>query len=241
MGLPTWSGPAVVFASLITGLLLSLLLGDIGLPYQLLFIIGSLGVALLVEARGLFLTVASMPILFGIFTPLTAWFVSQQGIAGGQGVSATAILTAIYPLAEMFPALILVTLVSALIGVARIMLLRRNQQHLQTSGEQARRARREEDRANTTVASRARAQSTRARPSSRRMQDRPGSQVTVDELIRRSQERRQQVARHSDFAPTPGPQVAPPPQPQQPGPVEPRQARPPKPRRRKSLDDDLYS
>lgn len=237
----------MVFASLATGLLLSLLIGEIGLPYQLLFIICSLGIALLVEARGLFLTVASMPILFGIFTPLTAWFVSQQGIAGGQGLSATAILTAIYPLAEMFPTLILVTLISAMIAVARIVLLRRNQQTMQTTGEQVRRAQREADLANATVASRARAQSTRTRPSRRTGSSGAGSQVTVDELIRRSQERRHQVAQHSDFTPTPGPKVTPPPAPQkpqpsqQPGPVERRQAHTPKPRRRRSLDDDLYS
>lgn len=62
-------------------MLVSLMLGVIGLPYQLIFIIATLGVTLLVEARGLFLTVASIPILFGIFTPLTSWFVSQQGVA----------------------------------------------------------------------------------------------------------------------------------------------------------------
>lgn len=222
-------------------MLLSLLLGEVGLPYQLLFIICSLGVALLIEARGLFLTVASMPILFGIFTPLTAWFVSQQGISGGQGVSATAILTAIYPLAEMFPTLAMVTLVATLIAVLRIVLLRRNQQNLQTNGEQIRRAQREADLANASVASRARAQSARVRPS--RRSGSPGSstsQVTVDELIRRSQQRRHQVAQHADFTPTPGPEVASPPPPE---PAEHRQAAPKsKPRRRRpSLDDDLYS
>lgn len=221
----------MVFASLATGLLLSLLLGEIALPYQLLFIIGGLGVTLLVEARGLFLTVSSMPILFGVFTPATAWFISQQGIAGGQGLSATAVLTAIYPLAELFPTLIMVTLVASIIAVARIVLLRRNQQNHQLTGEQVRRAQREANRTNVTVASRARAQSTKSR--SRRFQEAPdgaGSQVTVDELIRRSQERRQHV--------TPAPQ--PPRTKPQSGPMERRQAPPPS-RRPRSLDDDLYN
>ncbi len=72
-------------------MLVSLMLGVIGLPYQLIFIIATLGVTLLVEARGLFLTVASIPILFGIFTPLTSWSVSQQGVAANvsPGVSVT--------------------------------------------------------------------------------------------------------------------------------------------------------
>ena len=229
MGLPTWSGPSVVLASLITGLLLSLLSGNLGLPYQLIFIIGSLGIALLVEARGLFLTVASIPLLFGIITPMTAWFVSQQGIAGGQGLSTTAVLTAIYPLAEMFPTLVMVTVLCAVIGIVRIRLLRRNQQHQQVSGEQARRAQREADVANTTVASRAREQSSRVR--SRRIQETSGdSQVTVDELIRRSRERRQQAPWPGDF--TPGPSGPPP--------VSERRQAPPA-RRRRSVDDDLYS
>ncbi|BAU95404.1 hypothetical protein N24_1142 [Corynebacterium suranareeae] len=254
VGLPTWSGPSVVLASLITGLLVSLLLGVVGLPYQLIFIIATLGVTLLVEARGLFLTVASIPILFGIFTPLTSWFVSQQGVASSSspGVSATEILTAVYPLAQLFPTLLMVTLVAALIAVVRIILLRRNQESRQVSGEKTRRAQREAEEANQNAARRARAQTTKVR--SRRAQPSTGdtgSQVTVDELIRRSQERRQQIAKRQSergvpFTPTPGPVVEPPkPAPRPSAPEAPartdagerRQA----PRRRGSLDDDLYS
>lgn len=197
------------------------MLGVIGLPYQLIFIIATLGVTLLVEARGLFLTVASIPILFGIFTPLTSWFVSQQGVAANvsPGVSVTEILTAVYPLAQLFPTLIMVTLVAALIAVVRIILLRRNQESRQVSGELTRRAQREAEEANQNAARRARAQSTRVQSSkTRNRRAQPtgdtGSQVTVDELIRRSQERRQTVAQRQTergvpFTPTPGPVVAP--------------------------------
>lgn len=237
MGLPTWSGPAVVLASLVTGLLVSLLFGTIGLPYQLLFIICSLAITLLIEARGLFLTVASMPLLFGIMTPLTSWLVAQQGISGGLGLSTTAILTAIYPLAEMFPTLIMVTILATIIGVVRIKLLRRSQQHLQLTGEQARKAQREADRTNATEASRARAQASRAR--SRRSSADPdltSRQVTVDELIRRNQERRRGLTR-----PTGSPTREVPREMPRAGQVERRQAPPPvPPRRRPSLDDDLY-
>ena len=234
MGLPTWSGPAVVLASLVSGLLVSLLFGTIGLPYQLFFIICSLAITLLIEARGLFITVASMPLLFGIMTPLTSWLVSQQGISGGQGLSTTAILTAIYPLAEMFPTLIMVTILATIIGVVRIKLLRRNQQHLQVTGEQTRRAQREADRTNATEASRARAQASRAR--SRRSSGDPeltSHQATVDELIRRNQERRRELSRPVEQIQREVPRA---------GQVERRQAPPPvPPRRRPSLDDDLYN
>lgn len=244
----------MVFASLVTGLLLSLLLGEIGTPYQVIFIIATLIITLLVEARGLFITVASVPILFGIFTPLTSWFVSQQGPSGNSpGVSTTEILAAIYPLAQFFPTLMLVTAVAAIIAIVRIRLLRKNQQQLQSTEERTRRAQREADQANTKAARRARAQTTRVR--SRRAQGAAdGTQVTVDELILKSQQRRQEVAQRQaargvPFTPTPGPVVAPKPrvqpqqtlspreQPQRPEAGERRQA----PRRRGSLDDDLYS
>ncbi|AST20317.1 amino acid permease [Corynebacterium glutamicum ATCC 14067] len=254
--MPTWSGPSVVLASLITGMLVSLMLGVIGLPYQLIFIIATLGVTLLVEARGLFLTVASIPILFGIFTPLTSWFVSQQGVAANvsPGVSVTEILTAVYPLAQLFPTLIMVTLVAALIAVVRIILLRRNQESRQVSGERTRRAQREAEEANQNAARRARAQSTRVQSSkTRNRRAQPtgdtGSQVTVDELIRRSQERRQTVAQRQTergvpFTPTPGPVVAPKPRPSTPeaqAPTDVGERRQAAPKRRISLDDDLYS
>lgn len=259
VGLPTWTGPSVVLASLITGMLISLLLGAIGLPFQLVFIVATLAVTLLVEARGLFLTVASIPLLFGIFTPLTSWFVSQRspGASASPGVSATEILTAIYPLAQLFPTLFMVTLVAALIAVVRIILLRKNQQTRQVSGEKTRRAQREAEEANQTAARRARAQTTKIR--SRRAQPSgTPSQVTVDELIRRSQERRQQIAQRQakrgvPFTPTPGPPVEPKPRPRPsiPDPPRrggagerreaPREAPRPAPKRRSSLDDDLYS
>lgn len=213
-------------------MLISLLMGVIGLPFQLVFIIATLGVTLLVEARGLFLTVASIPLLFGIFTPLTAWFVSQKGSvsSASPGVSATEILTAIYPLAQLFPTLIMVTLVAALIAVIRIILLRRNQETQQVSGERTRRAQREAEQANQAAARRARAQSTKVR--SRRAQPAgEGSQVTVDELIKRSQERRQHVGQRHPVVPPPKPR------PRAPEATERRQA----PHRRSSLDDDLYS
>ncbi|ALC05436.1 hypothetical protein CDES_04980 [Corynebacterium deserti GIMN1.010] len=245
-------------------MLVSLLLGALGLSYQLIFIIATLAVTLLVEARGLFLTVASIPVLFGIFTPLTSWFVSHQapGAANSPGVSTTEILTAIYPLAQMFPTLIMVTLVAALIAVMRIILLRRNQQHVQATSERTRRKLREADQANQHAAKRARAQSTKVR--SRRAQPSApageNSQVTVDELIRRSQERRQQLAqrqaqRGAPYTPMPGPTVAPKakakpeprlePRPQAQTPVQPKVQpegeRRKASRRRSSLDDDLYS
>ncbi len=69
-GLPTWSGIAIVIAALITGLLLSINAQSIGTPYLICFGVAAVVVALFTEARGLFLVVASLPLVFGIMDTL---------------------------------------------------------------------------------------------------------------------------------------------------------------------------
>lgn len=232
-GLPTWSGIAIVVAALITGLLLSINAQSIGLPYLVCFGVSAIVVALFTEARGLFLVVASLPLVFGIMTVLSAWTVARSlASEGSDAFSTTTTLTALFPLAQFFPTLVGVTAAAALIAVLRIWLLRRSGRARDRAAVENRRRAAEADRINRDTATRAR---------------RRTSQVTVDELLARNRAR-------DDSPGTPGapgagaprrtpPRTDSPPQPPQPrgGPREPQPRRSPRPPRRPRLDDDLYS
>ena len=68
-GLPSITlgkGLGLLAALLLTGALISILMGSIGWAYLAFLVIGSLLVALIVEERGLFLTVASIPIVYAL-------------------------------------------------------------------------------------------------------------------------------------------------------------------------------
>lgn len=265
-GLPTWSGIAIVLAALITGLLLSINAQAIGWPFLLCFAVAGIVVALATEARGLFLTIASMPLLFGTMTVLTSWMVGRSLASDGTpAFSTTSIVTAIYPLAQFFPVLGGVTLVAAIIAAVRIWLLRRNGRAREESAIEVRRRTAEADRRNRDTVSRARSRA---------------NQVTVEELLARNRERdrsrttrapreprepqvrrRQEAPRRASEAdghrgrprPVREPEVrrmAPRQEPRPDSRPEPRtreiprvEQEPPAPprRRRRRLDDDLYS
>lgn len=264
-GLPTWSGIAIVLAALITGLLLSINAQAIGWPFLLCFAVAGIVVALATEARGLFLTIASMPLLFGTMTVLTSWMVGRSLASDGTpAFSTTSIVTAIYPLAQFFPVLGGVTLIAAIIAAVRIWLLRRNGRAREESAIEVRRRTAEADRRNRDTVSRARSRA---------------NQVTVEELLARNRERdrgrtrapreprepqirrRQEAPRRAPKAdghrgrprPVREPEVrrmAPRQEPRPDSRPEPRtreiprvEQEPPAPprRRRRRLDDDLYS
>lgn len=138
-GLPTWSGVSIVLAALLTGLLLSMLNHTIGAPYIILFVVASLVVALLTEVRGLFITVASIPLSFAAVTVLTSWFNGRALSPNISGLSTTALVTAVYPLLQLFPVLFFVTLGSAAIAFLRISLLRRRAAEMEKKERESRR------------------------------------------------------------------------------------------------------
>lgn len=174
-GLPTWSGIAIVLAALITGLLLSINAQAIGWPFLLCFAVAGIVVALATEARGLFLTIAAMPLLFGTMTVLTSWMVGRSLASDGTpAFSTTSIVTAIYPLAQFFPVLGGVTLVAAVIAAVRIWLLRRSGRVREETAIEVRRRTAEADRRNRDTVSRARSRA---------------NQVTVEELLARNRDR----------------------------------------------------
>jgi hypothetical protein len=234
-GLPTWSGIAIVLAALVTGLLLSINAQTVGAPFLICFAVAAIVVALFTEARGLFLVVASLPLIFAIMTVGSSWAVSRSLAAEGSAAfSTTTILTALFPLAQFFPVMFGVTAAAGAIAVGRVWLLRRSGRARDVAAIEHRRSAAEADRVNRDTASRARQRT---------------NQVTVDELLARN--RAQATAREREGRaaprrtepprPTPRPEAARPPRETR-GPSEQREtpaARPP--RRRRRLDDDLYS
>ncbi|QGU04164.1 DUF6542 domain-containing protein [Corynebacterium comes] len=231
-GLPTWSGVAIVIAALITGLLLSVNAQTIGTPYLVCFGVAAIVVALFTEARGLFIVVASLPLLFGIMTVVSSWTVTRSLAAEGSAAfSTTTILTALFPLAQFFPVMFGVSAAAAIIAVLRIWLLRRSGRARDAAAIEHRRRASEADRVNRDTASRAR---------------RRTNQVTVEELLARNRSR---SGNRGGDAPPGGPApLRTPPRPEPPH-EPPRQQRDPreplprepKPPRRRRLDDDLYS
>lgn len=177
-----------MLAALAVGLLISVRQQTIGLPFLIAFAAGSVVVTILVEARGLMLTVGQLPLLFGISLPLTAWMINASVSNVPQKLSATTILTLVYPLAQHFPTLGLVTLGCAVIAALRIWQFRRTMGSQARSAERERRKTQEADRTNRETASRAR------RLSNRNQQDIPphkepaaaSQRVTVEELQRRA-------------------------------------------------------
>ncbi|GAB2505569.1 hypothetical protein CATRI_04265 [Corynebacterium atrinae] len=223
-GLPTWSGIAIVLAALITGLLLSLNAQAMGWPYLACFAVAGLVVAAFTEVRGLFLTVASLPLLFGIMTIVTAWVVGRSLAPDGTAAfSTTTIVTAIYPLTQFFPVLFGTTLAATVIAVARIWWSKRNEKVNDTRAIDRRRRTAEADRRNRATASRARTQT---------------NKVTVEELVARNRQRSQRTAEGRYARPE---RTARPPRQEPPREVRRPQPEEPPRRRHRRFDDDLYS
>lgn len=236
-GLPTWSGIAIVLAALVTGLLLSINAQAIGVPFLICFSIAAIVVVLFTEARGLFLLVASLPLIFAIMTVGSSWAVSRSlAVEGSAAFSTTTILTALFPLAQFFPVMFSVTAAASVIAIGRIWLLRRSGRARDAAAIERRRRTAEADRVNRDTASRAR---------------RRTNQITVDELLARNRahaaarerqgtatprrtEPRRPIPRQEGARPPHKPREMPP----QRDPRETRAAQPP--RRRRRLDDDLY-
>lgn len=126
VGLPTGSAIGIVFAALFTGVLLTLSAGAISWPLLTLYAAAVIIVTTLVNPKGLFLTVASAPLLF-VAAVVVAGYVMARGEieAGGAGKRAAQLLV-LYPVAELFPVLFSVTLGSAIIAIVRIWLIRRH-------------------------------------------------------------------------------------------------------------------
>lgn len=129
-GLPTGTGIGIIFAALFTGVLLSLSTAAIGWPFLALYAIAVIVVATLVNPKGLFLNVASAPLLFVAAVILAGWVMSRAEIAAGGASGKAALLLVFYPVTELFPVLFAVTAGSVLIAVVRIRLIKRHNAQL---------------------------------------------------------------------------------------------------------------
>ena len=156
VGLPVWSGVAIVVAALATGMLISLLNQEMGALYLTCFAVAAVVVALFTQPRGLFLTVSTMPLAFVVSTLATALLIGRQLSPNVSGTSTTAIITMIYPVFQFFPVLALVVAGAALIAWLRLHLLHRNLVRSQRQRQARRRRDAEADRRNRTTATRAR-------------------------------------------------------------------------------------
>ncbi|MDK8878942.1 DUF6542 domain-containing protein [Corynebacterium sp. MSK008] len=174
-GLPTGSGIGIIFAALFTGVLLSLSTAVIGWPFLALYAAAVIVVATLVNPRGLFLTVASAPILFVVAVVIAGWVMSRNQIAAGGASGKAALLLVFYPVIELFPVLFAVTLGSIVIAVVRIRLIKRHNEQL---------LRRE-----TAERTRINRSNRRTNSEGRRARERAKA-VSVDELLRRADSER---------------------------------------------------
>ena len=125
-GLATGSAIAIVCAALFTGALISVHGGQISWPFLVLFALAGIVVTTLVNPRGLFLTVALLPLLFLVAVTATGWAISSATSNGSAGVSRTDVVVIFYPLLQLFPVLAATTIGALVIALARLSLLKRH-------------------------------------------------------------------------------------------------------------------
>lgn len=96
-------------------------LGRVGLAFALIFGLGSLAVTWLVEARGLYMTVITLPLLYAVGAVGAGFINSASALPeGASPFSKTALLTSAFPLIQHFPVLIVTVLACALLAVLRV-------------------------------------------------------------------------------------------------------------------------
>lgn len=174
VGLPTGSAIGINFAALFTGALIAIWAGYIGWPFLALFAAAVIITTTMVNPRGIFLTVATAPLLFVVAVVSVGYLLSRDQLASGGTSSRAAQLLVVYPLVELFPVLAAVTLGAILIGWLRIRLIKRQNDAL-LERETAERSRTSESNRRTNIEGR------RARERSR--------SVSVQELVSRERER----------------------------------------------------
>ncbi|WP_165241923.1 DUF6542 domain-containing protein [Corynebacterium lizhenjunii] len=138
------------------GLVIALFSQHMSWGFAICFALGALGATFLVNLRGLFLTVASIPPLFAVFALFGGWALIASGAVGGSMWSLTTLAASAYPLAELFPPLLIVTLACALLAVVRLWHAKKVTQNLRERETATRRATAVAERRNRDSASKAR-------------------------------------------------------------------------------------
>ena len=195
-------------SGLAVGVLLSTASGELGLTYKICFLVTVLFVAIATEPKSIFLTVASIPLLFVTATVIALLLLSRQAASGTAG-GLTSRLIHLYPLLEQFPVLITATIGAAAIGAIRLFLLRKSRRSAQEATTRERRQADEQARRSAAQASRARNQSQRsevrnAKERARNRAKTADTAVTVEELLKRNNPKEDTNASGSLISPATG-------------------------------------
>lgn len=145
--IPTWAPVLIMLAVFFTGLVL----GDTGTPYAVLFAVACLVCTALVELRGMFLTVALIPVY---------WFVGI-GIIGminsdSSGSRKTQVITAAYPAIQNYLWLLAAFAVCLAVALARYRLDAAARERTRRAARARRRRLQDADSDNRRIATRAR-------------------------------------------------------------------------------------
>lgn len=99
----------------------TMLTGAIGWPFAVIFGLTALAVTWRVDPRGLFLTVASQPLIFFVFLVAAGWVNTRSNLPqGASAFSKTALLTSAFPAVQHFPTLLIIVVLCALLAVLRL-------------------------------------------------------------------------------------------------------------------------
>ena len=181
-GFSTGSGIGIIIAALVTGGLIALYNEAVGLPFLVLFALASIVVTTFVNPRGLFVTVASIPLLYTFFLLLTGTLIAYFQLPEGQtSLGRTSAVLILYPLTQYFPVLLFVALGCLFIALLRHRLLKKQNEEIRAHEERLRR----------NVSANNRRTSHEAARSRRRSSD---NKVTVEELLARRAERQKEKA-----------------------------------------------
>lgn len=140
---PVWAPMLVMIGVTITGLIFAIDKGITPLVFFILFAIACVLCTLLVEPRGLFLTVVTQPIYYVIGTVLIGWIAAGDSVSAGG--TKTKVLTTAYPAIEHFPWLAVPFLISVIIAVIRWRRFNAKRSRALQAESLARRRRREAD------------------------------------------------------------------------------------------------
>lgn len=181
-GFSTGSGIGIIIAALVTGGLIALYNEAVGMPFLVLFALASIIVTTFVNPKGLFITVASIPVLYTFFLLLTCTLNAYFQLPDGQtSLGKTSALLILYPLTQYFPVLLFVALGTLLIALLRHRLLKKQNEYILAREERQRRNASASNRRTRYEASRSRQRTTRS--------DSTDTKVTVEELLARRGER----------------------------------------------------
>ncbi|WP_146007537.1 DUF6542 domain-containing protein [Corynebacterium xerosis] len=203
--LPMWAPPLLFVVAGLIGIVAALPTGSIGLPYLLAFAAAAIVGTMLVDPRGLVVTVTQQPLLFTVITPIVAWLIaswSDPSVGGAldSTPTKTRLITAAYPIVQYFPWMALIPLICTAIAIWRYLDITRV--NAKTDKETLRdNARLQKSEETTTVsATRARKRVAESDARVRHSRGKDASRRPASEIIQAAEERRRRAAERARAA-----------------------------------------